>query len=339
VSEALRRLAGTLLVAAFAGGAAAQAPSYVGRLSPPTRDDLIGYARGVTADLETGEVFVCDSRKNRILIFDSEGRFDYEIQGGRNFSAPRDLAVDPEGFLLVVANRNRKNSVVELDFDGLFIREIRLSGLPEGVGEPVVLSVALTTPGDTLYVLDQGNLRVWISDRDGHVLGSIDLAEGLNEKERFNVILSKIDVYGDSLLLAMPMAGAIRLYDLDGTPRGRVGTKGTAECKVAFPSAAALDTEGNVVIVDRQRMMIMRWSQDNRCLGDYYGPGVGMGYLYYPLDVSLDRSGRLYISQGLNGWVQVYEGLVPAAYSEPPVDPPVDPPTEDRASVDARVSE
>ena len=335
MSQVTRRLAGLLLVVAFAGGVAAQAPKYVGRLALPVRDDAIGYARAVTADPETGEVFVCDSRKSRILIFDSKGRFTYQIPGGRIFSAPRDLAVDPAGYLLVVANHRRHSTVVELDFDGRFIREIRLSGLPEVAAEPHPFSVALTTPGDTVYVLDRANLRVWISDRDGHVLGSVDVAEGLSEKDRSDVILGKIDVYGDTLLLALPMTGQVKLYDLDGTSRGSVGIKGTASCKLAFPVAAALNSEGNVVIVDQQRMILMRWSQDNRCLGDHFGPGVGQGFLYYPLDMSLDRSGRLYVSQGLNGWVQAYEGLVPASYSEPRIDPPA----EDVAPVEESVPE
>ena len=87
------------LIAAWVGLAAGEEdqPSYVYRLTPPVRGDEIGYATAVTADLVTGEIFVCDSRRSRILIFDSDGLYRYQIRGGEVFSAPRDVAVDQDG--------------------------------------------------------------------------------------------------------------------------------------------------------------------------------------------------------------------------------------------------
>ena len=115
---------------------------------------------------------------DRILIFDTDGIFLHEIPGGDVFSAPRDLAVDPEGFLVVVANHERRPALIELDFDGLFLREIRLSGLPEEAIEPVIISVALSPAGDRLYALDSANLHLWIGTRDGEIESSVDLAAG-----------------------------------------------------------------------------------------------------------------------------------------------------------------
>jgi hypothetical protein len=309
-----RRLVAALALVGVAGSAAAQAPAYVRRLVLPVAEDQIGYPPGVTADPHTGEVFVCDSRLNRILVFDSEGLFLYEMPGGDAFSAPQDVAMDPEGRLVVAASRDRHPAVIELDFDGLFVREVRLSGLPEGAAEPNVGSLAISPRGDRLYALDGQNLRVWIANRNGEVQGSIDLAPGLSPKEARDFIPGHVDVYGETVLVSVASFSQVRLFDLDGNPGKVLGTRGTAPCKLAFPTAAALAGEDELVIVDQQRMLVLRWSvSSNRCLGEYLGLGDAPGYLYYPMDLALDRSGQLFVSQGYEGRVQMYRGMTPAA--------------------------
>jgi hypothetical protein len=309
-----RVLGALALLGAAAWAPAAEGPVYVRRLALPVADDAIGYPPGVTADPHTGEVFVCDSRLNRVIVFDPEGLFLYEMPGGDAFTGPQDVAVDPEGLLVVAASHELRPAVVELDFDGLFRREVRLSGLPEGVAEPLVSSLALAPRGDRLYLLDANNLRVWIADRRGEVQASIDLAAGLSEREARDLIPGHVDVYGETVVVALPSFSQVRLYGLDGTPGKVVGMRGTAPCTLAFPTAAALAGADELVIVDQQRMLVLRWSvASNRCLGEYIGLGDAPGYLYYPMDVALDRSGRLFVSQGFQGRVQMYEGMAPAA--------------------------
>lgn len=303
----------TLLFGSLAVAAGAEGPAYLRRLEMPVRRDTIGYPRGVTADPHTEEVFVCDTRNNRILIFDGEGRFLFQISGGDIFSAPSDLAIDPDGFLVVVANHQRRSALIELDFDGLFLGEILLTGLPADLAEPRLQSVALSPEGDRIYALDTVNLRLWITDRDGAIVGSVDLAADYSEKDRQDLILGHVDVYGETVLVAVTSEGQIASYELDGTARSRVGEPGTAPCKLGRPVAAALADNGELVIVDKQRMVILRWNAEgDRCLGEYYGLGNRPGYLYFPMDLALDGAGQLYVTQGYQGRVQMYEGLAPA---------------------------
>ena len=309
--SAVRRTCATAVaVLAWAGGASGQEPVYVQRLSLPVAGDQIGYGNCVTADPHTGEVFVCDPQTNRILIFDSEGYFSHQIVAGDDLVAPQDIAVDPDGLLVVLATRARRRLPVELDFDGLFRREVPLVGLPEGSLEPSLTSIALSPRGDRLYAADVANLRLWVADRDGRVLGSADLGEGLEEDRRRDLILGHVDAYDDRVLLAVTSLGQIWIYSLDGESRGFVGQMGGSRCQLARPSAAALDRDGNLLILDEQRMVLMRWSvRGNRCLSEHLGIGDAPGYLYYPFDLSLDTGGRLYIAQSYEGRVQVYEGL------------------------------
>lgn len=311
-SAGWRLAAAAALAAALAAPAGAQELAYTRRLELPVVGEAIGYARGVTADLHTGEVFVCDTRGNRILIFDDEGLFSYEVTGGDTFTAPRDVAVDPEGYLVAIANHQTRRSLIELDFDGAFLGRIPLSGLPDGTQEPHLVSVALSPSGDRIYALDATNLQMWILSREGLLIRPVDLAPGLTEKERFDVILGHVDVYGDRVLIAIASMARIWSFDLDGDDRRETGLRGTAPCMIAFPVAAALMENGEYVIVDQQRMVVLRWDPvANRCRGESLGLGAAPGFLYYPMDLALDGAGRIYISQGYDGRVQMYEGMLP----------------------------
>lgn len=312
----MKRLQPTLLAAlavmpgTFLSG---QEPVFVQRLQLPVAQDDIGYGQAVIADVHTGEIFVCDPRKNRILIFDQEGFFKHQILGGSELSSPEDLAVDPDGLLLVLAGRGNRRLPIELDFDGVFRREVPLEGVGVDLAPPFLRSIAISYDGSRLYLLDGTNLRLWIADRDGRVIRSVDLAADHVDGDRRDMFLGQVDVYGENVLVAVPSDGEIRRFDLDGRPLDRVGRKGTGRCDLGRPTAAALTDDGEYLIVDQQRMLLLHWSATgNRCLGEYIGLGDAPGYLYYPQDVALDGHGRLYIAQSFDGRVQVYEGM-PAA--------------------------
>jgi DNA-binding beta-propeller fold protein YncE len=290
------------------GGAEQDEPRYTRRLRLPTHGDRLSKPRAVHADRHTGEVFVCDTRANRIVIFDRDGIFLYEIRGGDAFTSPIDVAVDPDGYIVTVAIRGGVRDLILLDFDGRFLEEIQLAGLPEGSRLPDPVSVALSPTGDRLYTLDQANMRLWIASNTGTILDSIDLTEGLSEKEAWEQMLGHVDVYGERMLVTTSTTGLTALHDLDGSPWRIVGFKGTAPCQTAFPVAAALEPDGTLLILDNQRALFMRWDpEDNRCLGEYSGFGNVPGALYHPTDLALDGQGRIYVSQGFEGRVQVFE--------------------------------
>ncbi len=312
-------LALALVVAVSATSAAAQ-PSYAMRLAMPSELDELGHSRSVTADLATGEVFVCDGRRHRLAIFDPDGLYLYQIPGGKVFRAPLDVAVDPGGTLLLLAHEEAEPALLRLDFDGRPLGRAELSGLPDDPA-PQLVSIALSPSGERLYALDQAHLRLWIARREGDpaaadwtVTASVDLAEGLDDKDARELLLGRVDVYGDTVLVAVPTHGEVRLFDPEGRPRGRVGFKGTAPCQSAFPVAAALGADGNVLILDSQRMLFMTWDpRTNRCLAEHSGFGNAPGFFYKPADLALDAAGRVYVSQGFEGRVQVFAGASPAA--------------------------
>jgi hypothetical protein len=307
-----QQVAIVLLILMTAGAAGAQEGlTYVQRIHMPSKADDFGYPRSVTADPHTGEIFICDIRMNRVVIFDGQGLFLYQIPGGDIFRAPRDLALDPEGYILLLATHQEKVGLVRLDFDGKFIESIPLSGLPETASEPQLFSVAMSMDGDQFYLMDQANLTLWITDRKGKYSNAVDLKTDVDllEDDPQEQVLGHVDVYANTVVVAVPTAGTVFLFDLDGYPKGSVGIRGTAPCQTMFPVAAALTTDDHALILDQQRMHIMIWNiSSNECLGQYSGIGNKPGYVYQPIDLALDGAGRAYVTQGFEGRVQVFAG-------------------------------
>jgi hypothetical protein len=313
----------TLAVLAVAGVCAvggATEPTYFKSLRPPASRDRFHRPSGITADPHTGEVFVCDSRAHRIVIFDPDGLFRYQIAGGSVFRSPLDVAIDPEGFLFVASVTAGRRVLFHLDFDGALVRELDLTALEEETGRiPEIISVAITSSGDRLFAVDRANKRLWILTREGAALRSIDLAEGVTGDKREEHVLGHVDVYGDNVLVALPTQGFVHVYDVEGVRRGLVGNKGAGPCQTGFPVAAAMDENGDIWVLDLQRAMFMRWRvEGNRCLDQHYGFGNAPGALYSPLDMTLDGEGRVYVTQGFEGRVQVYEGAPLPAESRGP---------------------
>jgi hypothetical protein len=322
-----RRAAGlaaaALLLAAVTPAAAQdEVLPYAGRLDLPVEIDTIGSPRSVTADVHTGEVFVSDLDRDRLVIFGPDGSFRFQIRGGEVFRAPRDVAVDPAGFLYLLASQGTRQVLLKLDFDGLPVAEIVPSGYPEDVDEPVLVSLALSPAGDRLYLLDSVNGRLWLAGLDGRVTGGVDLAEGLSESQADDLQVGHVDVYGDQVLVAIASMGELQVYDHDGGNRRKYGIRGTAPCQLGFPVAAARDAGGDYWIVDQQRMLIVRWSPvGNRCVSEHWGFGGNPGYFYFPFDLGLGPEGRLYVSQGYEGRVQAYQSATGAAGPTPPHTP------------------
>ena len=223
-------------------------PVYSQRLRVPVRGDELAQPRAVVADLHTGEIFVCDSQRNRIVIFDPQGNFRYEIPGGSSFLSPIDLAVDPEGYLFVVGQVSPDLAL--LDFDGRLLRRIAISGVPEGMITPRFNSLAISPDGERLYLMDFENDRLWITDREGVILDSVDMRVGRSQKEIAELRYGHVDVYGDRVLVPIPTDSLVHLFDLNGKAQGTIGSPGGGECQTMFPAAAALREDGRAFILD-----------------------------------------------------------------------------------------
>ena len=101
--------------------------------------------------------------------------------------------------------------------------------------ETSITPQAFIPMGDRLYLVDSNRLEVWITDREGVIERVIKLATAPLEEARQDMIVGRVDVYGDKMLLGMPSEARVRVYDVDGNLLTSVGQRGSAPCHLARP--------------------------------------------------------------------------------------------------------
>jgi DNA-binding beta-propeller fold protein YncE len=144
--------------------------------------DELGRPGGAAIDIENRFVYVVDTDKERIAVFDADNYKLLRTIGGPGktendddpgtFAKPTNLAVDGEGNVYVADTIN--NRIQIFDADGKFISMFGKAG--DGVGyfaRPK--GVAVDADGH-IWVADAAQNRIQIFDRDGHVLAYFGVA-------------------------------------------------------------------------------------------------------------------------------------------------------------------
>jgi DNA-binding beta-propeller fold protein YncE len=127
-----------------------------------TGDGQFYGPHGISMDSRGKNVYVADTKNNRIQVFDRAGNFitkwgEYGTHD-KQFILPSDVAVDPRGKNVYVADT--KNNRIQV-FDSVGNFSTKWGALGRGNGEFYQpSSVSVDSSGDFVYVGDQKNERV-----------------------------------------------------------------------------------------------------------------------------------------------------------------------------------
>ena len=126
------------------------------------------------------EVYVCDTKNNRIQVFDTNLNFLRSIgkkgNGPGEFNTPDDLDFDKDGNMYITEEHNHRIQVLTLQ--GAHIRFIGEFG--HGLGQ-LQYPISLVIYRRLIYVTDTCNSRISVFDIDGHHVTSF--GEGLSHPE------------------------------------------------------------------------------------------------------------------------------------------------------------
>ena len=249
--------------------------------------------RGVATD-GRGNIYVADTKNNRIQVFDGTGRFLSQFgtkgAGPGQFNEPCGIAVDPQGEIWVADTWNHR--IVHLAADGRFVNAF--GGQDTFFGPRAVLPLR-----GMIYVADTGNKRIAKYDRDGSKLsefggagmrpgqliepvglagdatGNVYVADTGNHRiQVFNgegKFLRQFPVFGwkdfytepylaigpsDTVLITDSWGSRIAQYDAAGTMRGSF----RPETGGKLPSGITLDPFGRLIVADRGTHRLFSWS-------------------------------------------------------------------------------
>ncbi|MCX5788484.1 MAG: hypothetical protein NTX64_08310 [Elusimicrobia bacterium] len=262
------------------------------RFLDPVR--LQGLERPSSFVASANRLYVLDEKKSQLQILDASGAYLQAVghQGSdkQGFSAPKGLAVAPDGTIFVADTGNSR--IQAFDPDGKFLYAFGEKGSEPGqLRYPEGVAVA---GYDRIFVSDTGNDRVQVFTREGiflygfgqkgSMLGQlkdpgrifVDPADNVFVLEAGNDRIQKFDAsargvkefpvsgtdfaldsYG-FLYVLEPKAGKVREIAPDGHVPGAFGSRGEGLGQLKAPSAVTIASDGTILVLDTGNSRIQR---------------------------------------------------------------------------------
>ena len=201
-----------------------------------------------------GNLYVCDATLKRILIYDASGKFLRQIGSPEQLRRPSGLAVEPSGERVYVVDTGgvdtQEHRVAVLDAkSGEHLMDIGKRGT--GPGEFNLPRDVAVAPNGLLYVVDGGNFRVQVFNRDGSFVsafGSVGRQGGQFSRPKEIGIDKSGNVY-----IVDAAFGNFQVFTSDGQLLLDVGSRANSDepAKFMLPAGIAIDEDGRVYVVDQ----------------------------------------------------------------------------------------
>ena len=259
-----------------------------------------------------GNIYVSDLGNKRIQKFSSDGTFltawgqSGKYLGGFHYPSGIDVS---ENYVFVVDRE--LNKVQKFTLDGEYVGEWGQKGKSNG---KFFFPNGIVVNNDKVYVVDTGNNRIQIFSVDGEFISSFGTS-GLEDGQFLNPIGIASDIEGN-VYVTDKGNHKIEKFTADGT---YVKSFPFYASNYDFsPEAVAIDSQGNMFVVNSATQRILYLSQDSDLklsVFDKIGPYPNSFDLI--TDVEFGINGELLIVDSLSHNIQFFETPF---YTEPPVE-------------------
>jgi streptogramin lyase len=240
-------------------------------------------------DAERQRYYVVDSGGNRLLSFSREGGFLHTFTAEGKLQIPFDMVRDDADLIWVV--EKGRNSLTSIDVKAKAVTPHILKD-----GERTLVPDRLEFKGGTFYVLDKATGEIALLGKDLVVKKWITCAECGT-----GIVDFKLAADGGIWALDQLDKKVVR-FDGEGKT---VQSFAVAE-HVEFPVSLAVDSAGNVYVLDRHKAGIAVFDPQGGFKYAFLAKGWSRGELYYPIEIVFDPWGGLCVVEEGNGRVEVF---------------------------------
>lgn len=269
----------------------------------------MSYPKGIAVDKQE-RVFVVDSGNRRIDVFTVDGIYldSFGEKGSENgqFYDSAGIAVSEDGLLWVTDSGNDRIQV--FDAKGVFYSSIESKGKDNKFRNPTGIAV---DPYGRVIVIDNGNGRIQIFDIKGKLIGSIG-SKGDGRAQFSDPQSVYIDENG-SCYIADTGNNRVQVFSIEKEggqripPAPLVGRISLAAILPVKASDAAVDSSGNLYLLDRQEAKITILDKAYKTVGSFGKPGSDKGMFSGPSSIVIGDNDQIFVSDSGNHRIQVFD--------------------------------
>ncbi|MEW6326192.1 MAG: NHL repeat-containing protein [Thermodesulfobacteriota bacterium] len=244
-------------------------------------------------------LLVADTGNNRLLFFgDSEGKFRFLSEFKSDKMVLPISAVETSQGTIIVIERGAQ-SIISYNPETGERRGILGDEFPDASSFwPTYLAL---DDKDNLYVVDQGNQRIYIFD------GSLRYKLHINSPEPKFTGFSAVAVDKDGNIIALEaQRGIIYVFDKEGKIIRQVSKRGELRGETEFPVDIAVDGQGRIYILDSHRHQVVLLDREGNWQGEIGEKGWKEGKLIFPHRIAAASDYRLFIVDADDNRLQVF---------------------------------
>lgn len=264
---------------------------------PP--DNKLNRPQGCCLDLDFSRIYIADTDNDRVLVFSMDGEFIGPFLTSRPIKRPFDLVVGPDSLIYISQVEEKKIEV--FNKKGVWQRSIPRS--PRRKSLELKPGRMVFDRKGQLLVNDRSTGAVWFIAREGEVLKR----QYVGEEGTGGRLLSGIavDVNGRIYVISAQGTPVISVLDPEGVQILSFGRHGALyEDSFSFPHSLAVGNKGKMWVVDAFRHTIKVFGPDNEYLFNIGEFGEQPGGFVYPVDIDIDKDGRIYVLEKGAGRLQ-----------------------------------
>jgi len=254
----------------------------------------------VTSDQFTGELCVTDSRHSNLHVFNGYGVEVFKTGGASRISSPVDASLTSDGdFVFIGKDQDGITTIRQLNFMGEpveFTPEI-----PIKEWEPQHLTI--TRDGDILTLDSYFSILTKHDSKTGALLWLTEVSDDGSKDLQLGRPAEASD---GRIYVPCGILHNVMVFSEDGKELEEFGEFGTGRGKFVFPVGVAIGPEESILVLDRMRHKVLMFDSDHNLLGDFGSMGAGRGQFYHPAAIAASDNGTVYVAQGYNGRVQVF---------------------------------
>ncbi len=248
-----------------------------------------------------GRVFVSDVSRQGVYVFDPL----------KAHLSVWEYAEDAVRFQLPIGVAIKGDSVLVADAALGYVALLDGAGKPTATIGKGVLNhpngVVWDAVSNRIYVADRGDNNIKVFDGDS---GALLFAFGeFGEREGQLNGPTYMAWHEQQLFVTDTLNSRIQVFSPDGEFQRTFGQRGLYVGNLPRPKGVAVDSDGNIYVVESYYDYLLVFDRDGRFLLPIGGSGNEVGQFYLPAGVWTDANDRIYIADMFNGRVVIFEYL------------------------------